>query len=303
MSRPALSASFSTETGKSTRARLLRALFLFLTACVLLTACAEERSVRIRTSFIEIGNEELLSPDPNRLDRYNWSIVFEYPDSIIDNQNISYPALCDTLKENALREIFGKEAVLKARNGELPPSKRLRSDDNTFVREVKILADYFNELLKSNYPAARDTLRGDLFYEVDVNGYMAGTWKDYVSYQLYLREDEFGQAHEWERGYNYALDGHRVFEADLFRKKDWESALSQLLTETFQQHFKTRDIPLLPSRKQDDAARSASPVRPNGNFKFAPGGVIWMYDAGEIAEARYGILRITLSWSALSDLM
>ena len=258
----------------------------------LLTSCKAERSVRIPTRFIELGNEELLSPNPNRLDRYNWSIVLEYPDSIIDNENVSYPALCDTLKENVLREVFGKEAVRKARNGELPPSKRLRSDDNAFVREVKILADDFNARLQRNYPAARDTLRGDLFYEVDVNGYLASTWKDRVSYHIYMREDEFGHIHEWERGYNYTLDGNRFYEAGLFQTEDWEPALSELLTDEFHRNFKTRDIPLL-----------AEPVRPNGNFKFAPGGVIWMYDAGEIAEARYGILRITLSWSALSDLM
>ena len=265
---------------------------LTLLLCLLLTACSQERSVRIPTRFIELANEELLSPDPDRLDRYNWSIILEYPDSIIDNAHVCYSALCDTLKENVLRAVFGKEAVLKARNGELPPSKHLRDDDNAFVREVKILADHFNALLQSNYPAARDTLRGDLFYEVDVNGYLAGTWKDYVSYHIYLREDEFGQVREWERGYNYALDGHRIYEAELFRKKGWEPALSRLLTDTFQQHFKTRDIPL-----------SATSVVPNGNFKFAPGGIIWMYDAGEIAEARYGILRITLPWSVLSDLL
>ena len=257
----------------------------------LLTACSQERTVRIPTRFIELANEELLSPNPDLLDRYNWAIVLEYPDSIIDNKNISYPALCDTLKENVLREIFGKETVLKARNGELPPSKRLRNDDNAFVREVKILADHFNARLQSNYPAARDTLRGDLFYEVDVNGYLAGTWKDYVSYHIHLREDEFGQVHAWERGYNYALDGRRIYEADLFQKKGWESELSGLLTETFHQNFKTRDIPL-----------HTAPVRPNGNFKFAPGGIIWMYDAGEIAEARYGILRITLPWNTLQNL-
>ena len=258
---------------------------------LLLTSCSQERSVRIPTRFIELCNEELLSPNPDLFDRYNWSIIIEYPDSIIDNENTCYPALCDTLKENVLREIFGKEAVLKARKGELPLSKRLRNNDNAFVREVKILADYFNARLQSNYPAARDTLHGDLFYEVDVNGYMASTWKDYVSYHIYLREDEFGQVQAWERGYNYALDGHRIYEADLF-KEGWESALSKLLTDTFQQNFKTRDIPLL-----------TTPVRPNGNFKFAPGGIIWMFDAGEIAEGRYGILRITLPWSKLSDLI
>ena len=258
----------------------------------LLTSCSQERSVRIPTRFVELASEELLSPNPDLLDRYNWSIVFEYPDSIIDNKNVCYPALCDTLKENVLREVFGKETVLKARNGELPPSKRLRSDDNEFVREVKILAEHFNALLKSNYPAARDTLRGDLFYEVDVNGYLASTWKDKVSYHIYLREDEFGQIHEWERGYNYTLEGRRIYETDLFRKNGWEASLSELLTNEFHRKFKTRDIPLL-----------AEPVHPNGNFKFAPGGVIWIYDAGEIAEARYGILRITLPWSVLSELM
>ena len=257
----------------------------------LLTSCAEERSVRIRTSFIEIGNEELLSPDPNLLDRYNWSIVFEYPDSIIDNKQVSYPALCDTIKENALRVAFGPEAVRKARSGEIPPSARSREGDNPFVHDVKVLADYFNGQLQRNYPAARDTLRGDLFYEVDVNGFLAGTWKDYVSYHLYMHEDEFGQVHEWERGYNYALDGHRIYEADLF-EAGWEPTLSALLTEEFQQDFTTRDIPLLVTR-----------VEANGNFKFSPTGIIWMYDAGVLAEARYGILRVTLPWSALQDLL
>ena len=265
---------------------------LAILLCLLLTACSQERSVRIPTRFIELANEELLSPDPDRLDRYNWSIILEYPDSIIDNAHVCYPALCDSLKENVLREVFGKEAVLKARNGELPPSKRLRSDDNEFVREVKILAEHFNALLKSNYPAARDTLRGDLFYKVDVNGYLASTWKDKVSYHIYLHEDEFGKIHEWERGYNYTLEGRRIYEADLFRENGWEASLSELLTDEFHRKFKTRDIPLL-----------AEPVHPNGNFKFAPGGVIWMYDAGEIAEARYGILRITLPWNTLQNLI
>ena len=273
------------------RAEFLRAFSLLVLAYVLLTSCAEERSVRIRTSFIELANEELLSSDPNRLDRYNWAIVFEYPDSIIDNKNICYPALCDTLKENALREVFGADAVRRARSGELPPSKRLREGDNMFVHDVKVLADYFNGRLKSHYPAARDTLRGDLFYEVDVNGYLASTWKDCVSYHLYRHEDEFGQVHEWERGYNYTLDGRRIYEADLF-KAGWETALSELLTDKFRRDFTTRDIPLL-----------LSPVRANGNFKFAPGGIIWMYDAGEIAEARYGILRVTLPWASLTNLL
>ncbi|MBQ7518235.1 MAG: DUF3298 domain-containing protein [Bacteroidales bacterium] len=301
MSRPAQSGSPSAGAGKSAGAWPLL-VFSLLLLVGLLTACAEERSVRIRTSFIELANEELLSSDPNRLDRYNWSIVFEYPDSILDNKNVCYPTLCDTLKENALRVIFGSEAVRRARSGELPPSERLREGDNAFVRDVKVLADEFNGRFKSHYPAARDTLRGDLFYEVDVNGYVASTWQDCVSYHLYMHEDEFGQVHEWERGYNYTLDGRRIYEADLF-KAGWEASLSELLTEEFRKDFTTRDIPLLPSRKQDEAARSASPVRPNGNFKFAPGGIIWMYDAGEIAEARYGILRITLPWAELQDLL
>ena len=253
----------------------------------LLTACSQERSVRIRTSFIEISNDELLSPDPNRLDRYCWAFTIEYPDSIIDNEGICHFALCDTLKSNVLRVIFGQAG----------------DRDSSFTGEAIRCIDRFNAERRPRYGAARDTLRGDLLYEVDVNGFVAGTWRDYVSYHIYLSEDEFGQVREWERGYNYALDGHRIHEADLFRKEGWESELSALLTDEFHKNFKTRDIPLPPSRKQDDAARSASPVRPNGNFKFAHGGIIWMYDAGEIAEARYGILRITLPWSKLSDLI
>ena len=57
MSRPAQSGSPSAGAGKSAGAWPLLA-FSLLLLVGLLTACAEERSVRIRTSFIELANEE-----------------------------------------------------------------------------------------------------------------------------------------------------------------------------------------------------------------------------------------------------
>lgn len=265
-----------------------RGISLLLSLC-LLVSCSQEKSLRIRTSFIESQADELLSDDPDRLDRYNCAIVIEYPDSIIGSNGVNHPILCDTLKNKILDVIFGHQAAAEARADALAPSPRWREGDNAFVRQVKVLTDDFNHRRHLRYPAARDTLRGDLLYEIDINGYVAGTWREYVSYHIFIKENEFGKVKMLERGYNYDKDGHLVREAELF-KEGWEQALSTLLTAAFRHHHTTRSLPL-----NEDA------VRPNGNFKFSPGGIIWMYDEGEIAPPEYGILRVNLPWKVIED--
>lgn len=266
-----------------------RRLWLLLAVFALASACTEEKELRIRTSFVELSDDEMLSGHPDRLDRYNWSVIIEYPDSIIDNRGVNHPALCDTLKNKALDVIFGPENAARARADLLPPSRLWREGENAFVRQVKALTDAFNRSNRLQYPAARDTLRGDLLFKVEVNAYLAGSWQDYVSYHIYTRKDAYGHVTMQERGFNYALDGRRIYEADLF-KEGWEVFLRDKLTEAFHKGYKTCGLPL-----------SDGSVSPNGNFKFAPGGIIWMYDEGEIAPPGYGILRVTLPWKEIQS--
>ena len=121
-----------------------RGLWLLLAVFALASACTEEKELRIRTSFVELNDDEMLSGHPDRLDRYNWSVIIEYPDSIIDNRGVNHPALCDTLKNKALDVIFGPENAARARADLLPPSRRWREGENAFVRQVKALTDAFN---------------------------------------------------------------------------------------------------------------------------------------------------------------
>ena len=177
------------------------------------------------------------------------------------------------------------------RSGKNAPGADVRSGDDDFVRCAKILQEKRLREARSKWQQARDTLTGDIrFLSVRVC-YISGTHNDILSCHYYIKEDEFGSRQTcYERGINYAPDGRHLFEADLF-KEGWEESLTELLSESFSSGFKTRDL------------TPFGPVRPNGNFKFNSGGIIWMYDAGEIAPAKDGILRVSLPWSSLQPLM
>lgn len=270
----------------SAGAKRLGALLL----CLTVLACAQQEEVLIRSSFVELSDEELLSDDPDRLDVYAWSLTLEYPDSICDTKGRMYPLLRDTLRRAALASLFGREDGDAAYAGTLPPAASERAGEDPFVTQAKRLMDKHNKMVRQSYPAARDTLRGDLRYECFYTGYIAGVRKNYVTYHLYVNESVFGRRTRYERGLCYDLSGNRAGEQDLFLP-GWEELLPPLLSLQFRRHFKTSDIPF------------REPVRPNGNFKFSPEGIIWMYDAGEIAAEEYGLLRITLSWSELAPLM
>lgn len=267
---------------------------------LLLYACAKPSSLRVRTRIYEYSEEVLLNDNPCFLDTYQYSLSLEYPDSIFTPDGIFREDLCKTVRRELLEAIFGAEDVRAALSGELDPLLRsdknptgadVRSGDNDFVRCAKILQEKRLREARAKWRQARDTLSGDIRFLSVRTCYVSGTHDEVLSCHYYIKEDEFGGRKTcFERGINYAPDGRHLFEADLF-KEGWQESLTKSLSEGFATGFKTRGITPL------------GPVRPNGNFKCNSTGIIWMYDAGEIAPADEGILRVSLPWSVLGPLM
>ena len=267
---------------------------------LLLFACARHTPMRVRTSIYEYSSEVLLNDNPSFLDSYQYSFSLAYPDSIITPDGVCREALCETVRRELLEAIFGAEDVRDALSGKLdelirsdrnPTGADVRSGDNAFVRCAKILQEKQLREVRSKWKIARDSLSGDIHFRSTRMSFLSGTHNDVLSFHYYINEDEFGcRKTVFERGINYAPDGRHLFEADLF-KEGWEESLAELLSESFAEGFKTREIPPF------------GPVRPNGNFKINSGGITWMYDEGEIAAEEYGILRVNLAWSVLNPLM
>ncbi|MBP5397625.1 MAG: DUF3298 domain-containing protein [Bacteroidales bacterium] len=293
-------ASAGRSAGSEALVRRLARTILIGCALLMLFACSAPTPMCVRTSIYEYSEEVLLNENPSFLDTYQYSLSLEYPDSIITSDGVQRQALCETVRRELLEAIFGTEDVHAAlsgewndliRSGKNAPGADVRSGDDDFVRCAKILQEKRLREARSKWQQARDTLTGDIrFLSVRVC-YISGTHNDILSCHYYIKEDEFGSRQTcYERGINYAPDGRHLFEADLF-KEGWEESLTELLSESFSSGFKTRDL------------TPFGPVRPNGNFKFNSGGIIWMYDAGEIAPAKDGILRVSLPWSSLQPLM
>jgi hypothetical protein len=192
-------------------------------------------------------------------------------------------------------------ATEAAYNGKLAKDPMVREHEDAFVSRSKNLVLDRNEKIKKEYLqlfGLRDknskTFKslGHKVYLHEVVCFLAYHYKDIISYHIHWNINQYGKAHSYERGYNYALDGQLISENDFFTEEGITEILPQLLTEEFERYPMTAKIPHFQAQ-----------ITPNGNFKLSPKGIIYMYDAGEIADAQHGILRITLPWDKVEDIL
>ena len=264
-------------------------------------SCAQEKELTIRTSFYENCNEFLLSDDPDLLDMLDYVLTLEYPVSIVSSDGNNYPELCEQIQRDMLERIFGKEATDAAYKGKLAKDPMVREPEDAFVSRSKNLILDRNERIKKEYLqqfGLRDK-NGETFkslghkvYLHEVVCFLAYHYKDIISYHIHWNINQYGKAHSYERGYNYALDGQLISEKEFFTEEGITEILPQLLTEEFERYPMTAKIPHFQAQ-----------ITPNGNFKLSPKGIIYMYDAGEIADAQHGILRITLPWDKVEEII
>lgn len=277
----------------------LRRIATLLMGLWLFCACQQEKKLSIRTEFFEDCAEFMLSDDPDLFDCFDYVLCLEYPTSIVSAKGVSHEQLCQSIQRDLLEQIFGEENTQSAYDGLLPDSPHLQESEDNFVslaknlswnRNLKIKEEYEKRFGIRTHGGEKDIVPEDLTHMYEIHAFLSYNYKEVVSYHIHWKENQYGQKEEYERGYNYGLNGQLLYEKDLF-KEDWMDEVPHLLTTEFEQFPLTASIQL-----------HETPIKPNGNFKLSPKGIIYMFDKGEIADAKYGILRITIPWDKINFL-
>lgn len=114
------------------------------------------------------------------------------------------------------------------------------------------------------------------------------------SYRLYTY-GYTGGAHgmDYEKGLTFRLsDGHRITEADLF-KREYKPSLSQILSAR---------LPKAVSQETYDMLFIKT-IEPNENFYVDPEGITYIYGRYEIGPYVSGIVHVTVPWEELKDIL
>ena len=127
-----------------------------------------------------------------------------------------------------------------------------------------------------------------------MEGHFLEPYKNMQSYLIY-RYEYTGGAHgmDSEKGMTFWLsDGKLVTEADLF-KRDSRAELSRILSE---------NLPKSISREVYDMLFIKT-VEPNGNFCIDESGITYIYERYEIGPYVSGIVRISIPWDELKNIL
>lgn len=245
-----------------------------LCATLLFSACSGNGTLSV-TRYENSSAKELAE---GRNDSLSFKASVEYPESGLDAKPLQY------IQEQIKEAVYGdKYVILDVNDG---------------------FAACFNDLLKNyretNLAMLEDSANGDqetafsLSWEYVTTGQFTGEYKNMVSYTV-SNYAYTGGAHglSWDTPFVFdKKTGIKVDESELFID-DYKAPLAELLTKHSADNF---DNP-------EDASFFVNEIVPNGLFEVSEQGVTYSYNPYEIAPYSTGIVKITVPWDELKDVL
>ena len=240
-------------------------------ASVMLAGCDRDR---LKMKNVEFKRCEALAE--GRADSVTVSVSVEYPVAGIPDEAVN------SIKGNICREAFQAD-------GSVDIEASAASWADSCVSEYR---DANLELL--SYLGEQGDDSACLSWEMSVSGYVCGDYKDMISYDV-TSYSYTGGAHgiTSERGMVFNASGRLLSEADLFGDGYMET-LSGLLTSRLEDSLSDPDA---------YNALFIKDIEPNGNFIVTQEGVTYIYGQYEIGPYYLGIIRVTVPWDDLKDIL
>lgn len=229
----------------------------------LLLASCNDQEVKVNS--VNVNVTEALSPE--RSDSVRVNVNAEYPvDGLVDSVKNS---ICEIIVESTFGSDYSGLSVEDAANLEL--------------------------LSEAQSDEANDMGAGFFSWENKLEGYFSGRHDNIITYTVsnYVFE---GGAHgsTVESSVNIDLKtGKQVTEEDFFIP-GYKEALSALLSAHLHDE--------MPDQESYDAL-FIKDLEPNGNFKVSEQGVTYVYGQYEIGPYYLGIIKVTIPWNELGDLV
>lgn len=256
----------------------LAASAIFAAVAMMISGCGNNR---MKAERITANVQEALSPE--RSDSVTISMKVEYPVSgVPDNVR---QAMCETISG----AVFGTDyAGLELQAA----ADRWAAD---FVEEYrKTNLGMLHEMSAAGETEAADNL-GMLNWESRTEGYFSGKYDNVLSYTVFSYE-YMGGAHGSSSEIAINMDGRtgqQIRESDFFIP-GYKEQLSKLLTARL--HEAIED-------EESYETLFIKDIEPNGNFKVSEQGVTFIYGQYEIGPYCLGIIRVTIPWNELGDLV
>ncbi len=256
--------------------KFFRSMMMVTGAAFAVVACGET-DVKVNRANVHI--EEALSP--GRTDSVTVTVAAEYPAEGLSDTVVS--SMCDIIVETAFGSDYAGLEVQAA-------ADKWAAD---FVDEYKktnmeLLADIAND-------SEDDGIGPILNWGTEIQGYFSGRHGDVISYTVtnYVYE---GGAHgsASEDAVNMDIKSGKQISEDDFFIPGYKEGLSSALTA----HL--RDA--MPDQESYDAL-FVKDIEPNGNFKVSEQGVTYIYGQYEIGPYYLGIIKVTVPWDELGDLV
>lgn len=251
-------------------------LSLCIGAALLLASCNDQE---VKVNSVNVNVTEALSPE--RSDSVRVNVNAEYPvDGLVDSVKNS---ICEIIVESTFGSDYSGLSVEDAAN-------RWAGD---FVAEYK--KANLELLSEAQGDEANDMGAGFFSWENKMEGYFSGKHDNIITYTVsnYVFE---GGAHgsTVESSVNIDLKtGKQVTEEDFFIP-GYKEALSALLSAHLHDE--------MPDQESYDAL-FIKDLEPNGNFKVSEQGVTYVYGQYEIGPYYLGIIKVTIPWNELGDLV
>ncbi len=238
-------------------------------AAAVLTSCSQE----FRTGKTEFSENFALTD--GRTDSLHISVSVEYP---VSGQDADARMKTSTAITAAL---FGEEY------SGMEPEAAAGSYRDDLVEEYRA----------ENLPLAEsEEFHESAFrWDDDISGHFGPASDGMVSY-IVTHFSYRGGAHgiTSEIAYNFDLKtGETVAESDFF-SPGYEEPLSRLLTARLPESLET---------PADTSMMFIREIGPNGNFSVSEDGVTYIYNHYEIAPYAMGIIRVTLPWDDVRELL
>lgn len=248
----------------------------------------------IAAAVIAACNEQEMKTDTCKID-ITESLADGRKDSVTVSANIEFPI--SGLPENVIQafdeiivgSVFGSDYA------GLTIQKAADKWAADFVDEYKKEAGDLLESFASDSEKAIPEDLGSLNWENKTDGYFSGSYKNVISYTTYSYVYT-GGAHGSTTETSVNLDlktGKQVTEKDFFIP-GYEEDLATIL------RSKLRDA--MPDQEAYDAL-FIKDIEPNGNFKVSEQGLTYVYGQYEIGPYYLGIIKVTIPWIELGDLV
>lgn len=195
------------------------------------------------------------------------------------------PEVLDRVRQELNTGVFGDEVQ----------TDDLREALTEYTQQENMAYIKSNENLREMMIRSGDQpIEGMLSWIETIEGRVQEPYKGMQSYLIY-KYMYTGGAHglDSEKGLTFRLsNGEPVTEEGLFRK-DYKRELSKILR---------RNLPKSVSKEVYDML-FVRDIEPNGNFYVDPDGITYIYERYEIGPYVSGLVRVSVPWSELKDIL